>query len=192
MSCNSHSPNKGRWRGLVGAWLLGGLLAVQGLVAPAAWANHPALPDGVKSGEATLRFLGLQIYNARLWTPSAFDVSQVASQPLVLELEYLRGFRAAAIADRSIVEMRRAGSFTDEQARRWNTEMQRVFPDVKSGDRLTGIHQPGVGAAFLHNDRPVGTIEDPEFARLFFSIWLGPDTSEPNMRRQLLARWLNP
>lgn len=192
MSCNSHSPSEGRWRGLFGAWLVGGWLAALVVFAPTAWASHPALPDGVKSGEATLRFLGLQIYNARLWTPAPFDVSQLAAQPLVLELEYLRTFRAAAIADRSLVEMRRAGTFTDEQARRWNAAMQRVFPDVKAGDRLTGIHQPGVGAAFLHNDRPVGTIEDPEFARLFFSIWLGPETSEPNMRRQLLARWLSP
>lgn len=188
MSCSSHSPSKSLGR----AGLLAGLLLAQVALAPAAWASHPALPDGVKSGQATLRFLGLQIYKARLWTPQAFEVARLGDQPLVLELEYLRTFRAAAIADRSIAEMRRAGSFTDEQAQRWNAEMQRVFPDVKSGDRLAGIHQPGIGAAFLHNDRPVGTIEDPEFARLFFSIWLGPETSEPSMRRQLLARWLAP
>lgn len=192
MSCNSHWPSNTRWRGTFAAWLMGGLLMAQMVVAPVAWANHPALPDGVKSGEATLRFLGLQIYNARLWTPEPFEVSRLGEQPLVLELEYLRNFRAALIAERSIVEMRRAGSFTEEQARRWNAEMQRVFPDVKAGDRLTGIHQPGVGAAFLHNNQPVGTIQDTEFSRLFFSIWLGPETSEPNMRRQLLARWLVP
>lgn len=177
---------------MFGAWVMGSLLAAHMMIAPAAWAHHPALPNGVKSGEATLRFLGLQIYNARLWTPEPFEVSRLGDQPLVLELEYLRTFRAAAIAQRSIVEMRRAGSFTEEQARRWNAEMQRVFPDIRAGDRLTGVHQPGVGATFLHNDRPVGTIADPEFARLFFSIWLGPETSEPDMRRQLLARWLVP
>jgi hypothetical protein len=171
---------------------MGGWLAVLTVVAPPAWATHPALPDGVKSGQATLRFLGLPIYNARLWTPSPFEASRLGEQPLVLELEYLRSLRASAIADRSIVEMRRAGTFTDEQARRWTADMQRVFPDVLPGDRLTGVHKPGVGAAFLHNDRPVGTIEDPQFARLFFSIWLGPETSEPTMRRQLLARWLKP
>jgi hypothetical protein len=161
-----------------------------GLWPSLARANHPSLPNGIESGSATLRFLGLQIYNARLWTPSDFDPSRLGDQPLVLELEYLRSFKGSAIADRSITEMRRAGSFSDDQARRWNAEMQRVFPDVRSGDRLTGIHRPGQGARFLFNDRPAGDIDDPAFSRLFFSIWLGPETSEPGMRRQLLARWL--
>lgn len=188
MWCSSHSPSKALWRRLLVAGMLAALLAS----ASVAWANPAALANGVKSGQATLRFLGLQVYHARLWTPESFEIPRWSEQPLVLELEYLRAFRAAAIADRSIVEMRRGGGFTDEQARRWNTEMQRVFPDVKAGDRLTGIHQPGVGATFLHNDRPLGAIQDPEFARLFFGIWLGPQTSEPLMRQQLLARWLAP
>ena len=186
MSCNTPWPNDaGRRR-----WLAGACGAALLAVTPWARAAHPQLPGGVQGGSATLRFLGLQVYHARLWTVADFDPQRLGEQPLVLELEYLRNFSASAIADRSIVEMRRSGSFADDQAERWNSAMRRVFPDIKAGDRLTGVHRPGQGASFLFNDRPAGEIADPEFSRLFFSIWLGPNTSEPGMRRQLLAQWL--
>jgi hypothetical protein len=154
----------------------------------AAATGHPQLPGSRLSGQATLRFFGLQIYNARLWTPPGFQADTLGPQPLVLELEYLRKLKGQAIAERSIEEMRRAGPFTDEQAARWQAEMTRLFPDVKAGDRLTGIHRPGEGAAFLYNDQPVGLIADPVFSRLFFGIWLAPTTSEPGMRETLLGR----
>jgi hypothetical protein len=31
------------------------------------------------------------------------------------------------------------------------------------------------------------SIDDPEFSRYFFGIWLSPHTSEPKMRGELLA-----
>ncbi|WP_246316057.1 chalcone isomerase family protein [Tepidicella baoligensis] len=170
-----------------------GLMAALALVLPptSGHASNTPLPEGALSGEATLRFLGLQVYRARLWTPPTFDPSRLGEQALALELEYLRAFKGAAIAERSIVEMRRAGRFTDEQATTWQAAMQNLFPDVRPGDRITGLLHPGKGAEFFYNDRPAGRIDDAEFARLFFSIWLGPNTSEPALRRQLLARWLD-
>jgi hypothetical protein len=161
---------------------------VAATTAAAVAASHPQLPGSRLSGQATLRFFGLQVYNARLWLPPGFQVDALGPQPLVLELEYLRSLKGRSIAERSIQEMRRAGSFTDEQAARWQAEMTRLFPDVKAGDRITGIHRPSEGAAFLYNDQPVGLIADPVFSRLFFGIWLAPTTSEPAMRETLLGR----
>jgi hypothetical protein len=37
------------------------------------------------------------------------------------------------------------------------------------------------------NDKPIGNIDDAEFARAFFAIWLDPKTSEPSLRKQLLG-----
>ncbi len=65
--------------------------------------------------------------------------------------------------------------------------MTRLFPNVAANDKLTGILQPGLGAMFLFNDQPQGQVADPEFSRLFFSIWLGNNTSEPTMRAALLG-----
>jgi hypothetical protein len=152
--------------------------------------SHPQLAGSRLQGEATLRFWGLRIYTARLWALPTFNANPTPTQPLVLELEYLRDLKGSAIAERSLQEMKRAGTFTESQAQRWLADMQRIFPDVKSGDRLSGLHQPGQGAAFWYNGRPAGQIDDAEFARLFFAIWLAPTTSEPDMRQALLG--LNP
>lgn len=66
--------------------------------------------------------------------------------------------------------------------------MRAVFPDVKAGERLTGVNLPGVGAQFRAKGRVLGEIRDPEFAKLFFGIWLSPQSSEPRMRQSLLAQ----
>ncbi len=139
------------------------------------------------AGQGVLRFLGFEIYRARLWVQPGFEAGNYGAQPLALELTYHRDFSADAIAKRSLEEMRRVGNFTAEQATRWQQALQAALPDVKSGDRLLGIHQPGVGATFKMGGRVVGEVPDAEFSRLFFGIWLSPQTSEPGLRQQLLA-----
>jgi hypothetical protein len=65
--------------------------------------------------------------------------------------------------------------------------MTQVFPDVKDGDRITGLMVPGLGARFAINGVVKGDIRDLEFARLFFGIWLSDKSSEPALRRALLG-----
>ena len=192
MSCNSPWPNKARR-----LWLHSACAAALGLgVADIALANmnpvplpatHPAVPGSVLAGGYLLRFFGLQVYDARLWAQPNFETTRIGQQPLALELKYLRGLKGRLIAERSLKEMRRHGPISDAQAERWLAEMTRIFPDVQADDKLTGILQPGLGAVFLFNDQPQGQVADPEFARLFFSIWLGTNTSDPNMRAALLG-----
>ncbi|NML85567.1 MAG: hypothetical protein HHJ19_07980 [Polaromonas sp.] len=146
-----------------------------------------ALPQGRLLGKARLSVWGFQVYDARLWAAAGFGASRYASTPLALELSYLRNFTAADIAGRSIKEMRRSQTINDDQATRWTTEMLRVIPDVRTGDRIMGVYRPGIGAAFWVNGKSHGEIRDAEFAKLFFGIWLSAKTSEPAMRDALLA-----
>jgi hypothetical protein len=46
--------------------------------------------------------------------------------------------------------------------------------------------------AFLLNGRPLGEVRDPDFARVFFGIWLSPRTSEPALREALLLGRAHP
>ena len=148
---------------------------------------HPQLPGSRLRGEGKLRFLGLGIYQARLWTSPSFRADQALDHPVVLELTYLRDFEGDSIAQRSLDEIRRAGSLSEAQAQRWLAAMRRVFPDVRSGERVTGLHQPGQGVSFWIDGRPLGEITDPEFGRRFFGIWLSPSTSQPGLRLSLLG-----
>ena len=78
------------------------------------------------------------------------------------------------------------GQGTQAQRLAWGEAMRRLFPDVSSGDRILGQYSPRGPSRFFYNDRPLGTIEDPDFGRAFFGIWLDPRTSEPAMRESLL------
>lgn len=157
-------------------------------VAAAADSGRPAPLAGTRlAGQGLLRFWGLEVYQASLWVGPAFRPESFASQPFALELEYRRAFKAGAIAERSIQEMRRLGTFSDSQAQRWQRALQAALPDVRPGDRIVGLHRPGLGARFEQGGRLLGEVADPEFARLFFAIWLSPATSEPTLREALLA-----
>ena len=140
----------------------------------------------VPTAPVRLRVWGFEVYDARLWTPVAFRHSAYTQFPFALELQYLRKLEGAAIASRSIDEMRRVGSFNDAQAQSWLTAMRELFPNVAAGERITGVNLPGVGAEFWVNGQRVGAVKDPAFARLSFGIWLDERTSEPKMRAQLL------
>lgn len=139
-------------------------------------------------GQGLLRFFGMDIYRARLWVSAGFDANNYAATPLALELLYHRNFSAESIAKRSLEEMQHVGSFSKEQAARWQKMLRAALPDVKPGDRLLGVYQPGAGAVFKMGGRVVGEVPDAEFARLFFGIWLSPQTSEPALRRELITK----
>ncbi|MDB5844285.1 MAG: hypothetical protein JWP79_1595, partial [Polaromonas sp.] len=155
--------------------------------APPARPELGALPGARLIGQARLTVWGFDVYDARLWAPAPFSAAGFAVSALALELNYLRNFQAADIAERSLKEMRRSQPVSDVQAAQWKAELLRVIPDVRQGDRITGVHRPGVGAAFWVNGRASGEVLDADFARRFFGIWLSPGTSEPRMRDALLA-----
>jgi hypothetical protein len=147
------------------------------------------LPDARLSGEGDLRWFGLKVYSARLWVGRAgLAMERLASAPFALDLQYSTSLKGASIAERSVQEIERMG-FGDAQRRgRWLDAMRRLFPDVARGDRLTGVHEPGRGARFYHNDRPLGVVDDPEFASAFFAIWLDERTVAPSLRESLLRQ----
>ena len=145
------------------------------------------LPQQRFIGKGRLDYWGFHVYDARLWATPGFKIDKLAAQPFALELAYMRDFDAVDVAERSILEMRRSATISDEQAKVWTAEMLRVFPNLKKGDRVMGVNKPGVGVAYLVNGKPTGEIKDLEFARLFFGIWLSTKTSEPKLRSALLA-----
>jgi len=155
----------------------------------------PALPPELKGelrdarllGEGRLRHLGLHVYDIRLWAEAEFSARDLLSQPLALELEYARALEGKAIAERSLKEMQGLGAIDEERADRWLQQMRQIVPDVKKGDRITGVQRPDEAARFFVNGQPRGEVRDAEFTRLFFGIWLSPRTSQPQLREALLG-----
>lgn len=145
-------------------------------------------PSPKLQGQGRLTFMTLRVYEARLWTGAQPIGADWSASLLGLELIYARGLSGAKIAERSLTEMQRQGDIDSARSARWLSAMKQVFPDVKEGDRITGLNVPGVGARFYFNGKLVGDVRDADFARLFFGIWLSPKTSEPSLREALLGK----
>jgi hypothetical protein len=134
-------------------------------------------------GSGEFRRFGFLIYEATLWAAG----SDPMQPPQALLLTYRRNISGRSITDASIAEMRNLGVADSARLMQWGEQMGRLFPDVRSGDELMGVHLPE-GARFYYNDRLLGVIEDPVFARSFFAIWLDPRSSAPELRSALLQR----
>ncbi len=150
------------------------------------------LPGARLVGQGVLRYWGFSVYYARLYAPPGWRASDLGQRPLVLELEYLRAFRGADIARRSIEEMRRAGPIDAALEAQWLSRLSSLFPDVGSGERLAGLWLPGQGARFQWSRADgsrlvLGGFDDPQLAERFFGIWLAPTTSAPALRAALLS-----
>ena len=169
---------------ILNKWLRMTLAAISLLAASAPQASPlPHLPDFKVVGNGTLRFFGLRIYEAILWSPGGI---WSPNQPYAVELVYARDFDGKAIARRSIEEIRAQRPWPEATLSRWESEMRALFPDVAKGDRLIGVRQPGTGATFYSSARLLGQVRDEAFADAFFGIWLSPATSAPDLRAKLL------
>ena len=139
-------------------------------------------------GSGVFRYFGLRIYDAVLWSSAPLSTERVDfSQPLALQLRYALRLEGRAIADRSIQEIAQLGIGTPEQRSAWQEALRRVLPDVDSGTVVAGVHVPGRGAKFFLNGAPLGEVNDPAFSQAFFSIWLDPKTSAPDLRTALIG-----
>jgi len=168
--------------------LLGGGTQLRALTRAEPWPEvREILAQADLLGSARFRFRGFNVYDAQLWTAPGFQAAQYVQQPFALTLSYLRALKGAAIAERSLLEMQDIAPVDEAQVATWRQALTQLFPDVRAGDRITGSHQPGLGANFWLNGRPLGQIADDRFSQRFFGIWLHPDTSQPALRRDLLA-----
>lgn len=143
------------------------------------------VPQAVLQGTGTYRWFGLAIYNAALWLPAGSNPDM--RQRFALDLTYARNLYGDKIAEASIDEINKLKLGTTEKRQQWLQQMKGIFPDVKEGNRITGIHIPNEAARFYLNGKFLGEIRDPEFARSFFAIWLDKKTSAPDLRSKLLG-----
>jgi hypothetical protein len=155
-------------------------------------ATKPFPPDDAlraarRQGQGRFRWFGLTIYDAELLTAQPLRDDQWPQQTFGLRLTYARTLRGAEIAKSSLQEMEKLGIVPAAQRDAWLQRMTALFPDVNQGDAITGVNLPNRGVRFWRTDRPLGTVDDPAFARAFFSIWLDPKTTAPELRKSLFG-----
>lgn len=142
------------------------------------------VPNAKKIGESKLSVMLWDVYNATLYAPNG---KWSFEKPFALELEYLRDFSGEKIANRSVQEIRKQGFQNEIKLATWHTQMRDIFPDVNDGDKIVGFYTSKGETVFYDGNNELGHITDPEFSRQFFSIWLSPKTSAPNLRLSLIG-----
>lgn len=143
-------------------------------------------PSWQMRGTGALRFFGFKVYDAALWLPqsgTAFDFKR----PFALDIRYATGVKGSDIANTSLIEMQRISPSSPEQITKWSSLLNDFFVDVKTGDRLVGVHLPNGGVRFFLNGKLIGETADTAFSEAFFRIWLDAKTKRPELRAALLA-----
>lgn len=162
------------------------------LLAPvASYADIPQVQhyigEASKKGAGRLKYLVWDVYDATLYSSYSSNESFNINKPFALKLDYLIALKGNDIAERSIKEMRGQGFEDEEKLERWQAQMKNIFPDVESGESIIGIRDIKGNSIFYKNTTKIGQVNDPEFTKVFFDIWLGQDTSHPYLRQQLLG-----
>lgn len=145
------------------------------------------VPDGERwqlQGSGEMRWFGFAIYGAKLWRSGQQWQNDA---PYALELTYRRNISAEQLVNTSVDEIVRLGEKDEQRLRQWRIALMKVFPSVREGDTIIGLHEPGNGARFFFNGKPTGSLDDANLAAAFFAIWLDPRTKAPDLRARLLA-----
>lgn len=130
----------------------------------------------------------VKVYAAALYVPEGRTFDLAADVPRRLEIAYFvelgrAGFGKAA---KEIL----ARGFPEETLAPLRERMDRLhaaYVDIEPGDRYTLTYLPGRGTELAHNGRPLVVIEGEDFARVYFSIWLGREPIDDGLRDALLG-----
>jgi hypothetical protein len=145
-----------------------------------------AVPQAELVGKGSMSYLFWDVYDAELFAPTG---RYRPDQPLALRLRYKLELSGRQIAEATIEQMRQQLGVTDAaKLAAWQAAMQQIFPDVDDKTVLTGVFVPGAATQFFRDAQLIGTLQDPEFGRMFFDIWLNQKTSAPELRRALLGQ----
>lgn len=149
--------------------------------------NTQAMPDLKTVGEGSYRYLFWQLYDARLATADGAFASYQQSSPVLLELTYKRDITRQQFIDATVDEWKKLGHSSTEQQQQWAAQLQTLWQDVKSGDKLSALLLSDGRVQFYFNGKETGILDDTAFGAAFFDIWLHPDTSAPKLRSELMA-----
>lgn len=127
------------------------------------------LPEVQQRGVATFRYLGLPVYQARLFTPSGKPLDW--SRDFAIELTYLRNISAKTLVQSTLQELARTGGPLPIDA-----ALKGCFDAVRSGDRYLALSKGSNAVQFWRNGRPACTLRHPRIKQRFMAIFVGQNT----------------
>ena len=136
-------------------------------------------------GGGTLKVFVWELYDLTLLSETNSFSWQ---QRFVLAFDHKRKLKKDEVIEASIKEMRRQKGVTSQALAQWQRYLERVIEPVEQGTRAAVEWFPEGKIAFYYDTQAPVMINDELFARSFINIWLGQETSEPELRATLLGR----
>jgi hypothetical protein len=136
-----------------------------------------------------LKALGLfRVYSIGLYLEEGGQAGQVLEDvPKRLDVEYLRNVPASKLAELSREHMAKTQSpaLLEELSERLET-INAGYRDFAPGDRCALTYIPGQGTELSINGEVQCLVPGSDFARAYFSMWLGDQPLDEGLRDRLL------
>ncbi len=134
-------------------------------------------------------YWGFKIYQISLYTENGHYEPDGEMQ---LKIEYERYLSGKDIAKHSIDEMKKIGLKDEKLAKTWHDDMVKIFPNVNKDIILIGLKKTNGQTIFYKNavndNNILGYVDNPEFGRYFFGIWLNEKSSNPILYKILQSK----
>ena len=135
-------------------------------------------------GEGTLKVFFMEIYDLRLIADSPTFSWQ---NKFKLDFIYTRNLKKDSVIKSSIKELRRQSSVSESDIESWQGYLEQSIRPVQEGTHATVLWEPEGQITFHYENSDPTTIEDEDFARAFLNIWLGEETSQPELQSEILG-----
>jgi len=127
------------------------------------------------------------VYDAALYLPGDVVGKDVLRDvPKRLELRYHISIKGEKFGESAVPFLEK--NVPREELARLKPRLEqlnRLYRDVKEGDRYALTYVPGKGTTLSLNGEPLGTIEGADFAAAYFTIWLGKKPISDTLRDEL-------
>lgn len=145
--------------------------------------------DLVLRGSGIMRYLFFDLYKAAFYLPEGVSADRALENvPKRLEAEYMRDLKKADF-NRSVHEYI-SRNVSPEQYKELLPAIEEhnaMYRDVSENDRYALHYEPGVGTTLEYNGVTLGTVRGDDFAAALFSIWLGEEPINQDLKQQLLS-----
>lgn len=152
-------------------------------------AKEPVSADGTLSmlGEATYRYWGFKLYEASFYSGCGQKVLQTWDRECTyqLDLHYDRTFTPEDFTRSSEKILKRIYEERYESIASGLKKFQALFEKVNDGDTYSLKYTPSGNISLSLNGVFKGEVNDPEFARAYFQIWLNEDGIDEDNARVL-------
>ncbi len=169
--------------------LLGCLAAGEPPAEPTSAPAAAAIADLPLRGQGRYSYLWFKIYDVRCHLPAGVPATAALDEhPRRLSFTWLRGCTGKEQAEANSEHCaKRLGNAPKAEIDAGVAAINPLWPDVKEKDVIDLIYRPGIGTTMALNGRELGTVPGAAFAKVQFSIWLGDDPIDGDLRKALLG-----